>query len=212
MDADGFGLNLLSEVVGLLAGVGVAVLLVDWIVRRRRDRQFVWAMRHTERAIATVIQEITAYFRLELGPRDTIERRFDPEAHGASSDAYSEASGLALLCEVVRLDAPFLARGRGRDAASRSSRSLYTSVEPLFARLWFQFAPRVSILIEDVNLLEALDQLENREIAWRGQILRAEQGLDSPEHPWEFAAEVISALSTIYQVVLQRERWRGEHD
>jgi len=146
-DASSFAGNLLAELVGVLVSVAVAVSLLDWLVRRQREREFIWVHRYTDQAIAALIEEIALRFHVFAIPDEAVGEEITEALGSLGKPHYGRLEAfrhLAMLVEVRRHELG--ADGPSQpdfDPVFASSRALYEEVRPLFDRLWYQLMPRL---------------------------------------------------------------------
>jgi hypothetical protein len=188
LDPRGFTVNLLASVVAIIAGVGVAVRLIDPIIRARRRREWLKVADATLAAIRTHVIEVVVQFWVGFGGpggnmlenmlkgRDVLSRR-----------------ALVGMDELMI----FL---RGINPETETD-SVYDDVKWDLGQIRDVLIPRVILTADDESLVTPLVALEDAERRWAHYLIGDQQAVIGGT--LRGAIDVLEASRTLYAALLE---------
>jgi hypothetical protein len=182
---DGFGSNLLAEVVGIAVGIPIALALLSRLGDEQRRVQWRAVSAQIGRSVATIVHETAFEIRSKL-PRAAKEYARDPVLI-PDAGVKVITDSLAGACRHAA------ALPTQDDAASQA----YAAVEPTLTYLSDVLAPRVAAAGVDLELLARLADVEEYGRQWAYAVRLAAEGSLPNEQVWFNAADLVEATSRL---------------
>lgn len=182
---DGFGSNLLAEVVGIGLGVPIALTLLNRLDEAQRRTQWGAVSNQVGRSIATISHETTFEIWQRL-PREARQHARNPVLvpDGGLADVIGSLAGACAHAATLPSQS---------DAASKA----YAAIEPALSYLSGVLAPRVAIAGVDLDLLARLADVEEAGRQWAYAVGLAAQGELPHEQVWSNAADLTRAMADL---------------
>lgn len=154
LNLDGFGSNLLAELVGVSLSVLIAYTLVEALLRRQRREQWASVNRAINAAIENRIQAVAFDFYLVDSAPDTWPKASTPREHAAALDSM-----------VVHLVASQDRLADDPDDENATTRKLHRRVTADLGFIRDVLAPRVIELGEDATLSKRWSPSKRQKLA-----------------------------------------------
>lgn len=226
IDFDGFGLNFLAELAGVVASVAVALALVDKVVEKHSQAAWRAVRQRTLEGIVERISSILFEIDVETGtagkaPRVSYTPQWNDDGKptiglvwtmintARDIEKYAEDfdKGLNRLLSNVETTADDPSRRMGEailrkhDLDHGSTRSLLRSVESKFHYLQTVLCSRVFELGGDTRLIELILDMERDYEKWRECAYLVEEWGMPESFAWQSVAQTVRSMSNIIRFV-----------
>lgn len=197
-DADGFFGNWIAELVGISAGVFLAVVLIERALKRIHQIEWDSVRERLVRETTDRVLTIATHFALRVGGQQAMRY---PGLVGTDRHELRDevADGIDELTVVVRDAAPRFSRELIFDRAS--SRSLFDDAMSAHRPVG-DVISRLLVLNEAPGLVAALMRLEDGLAAWAAEVREVERTLAPAGHAWDLAVDALRATSDVYRELL----------